>query len=321
MPPIHAPSGAEWEPKCWVNGHPMDPGAPALSVSDRGFTLADGCFETMRAYGGVVFQLDAHLARLASTAERLGISVPPHLDATIADAVRVLRASRADAAVRLTLTRGSGSGLAPSSLAPPTTVLLVDRLPAAVTQPPTARDRHGLRLHLASGRRNEFAPTAGLKTLSYTDAVIALAAARAAGADDALLLDTEGHLSEGSASNVFLVIRGVIHTPPLSCGVLPGITRAVVIDCLRQLDLPLEESPIPSSALSAADEIFLTSSLREIAPVVSVDHRPVGLGAPGPVTVRLLEAFRRLVREAVADEMAADPLPKVMNAAPAAGAS
>jgi branched-chain amino acid aminotransferase len=282
-------------PFCWVNGLRVDPQHPAISPLDRGFTLADGCFETMRAYAGVIFRLDAHLERLASTLARLGIPFPPHLDETIADVARTLRTASADLAVRLTVTRGIGSGIAVRDGTQPTSVLFVDRLPAL---PPGLR-AHGLSVRIAGGKRNEFAPTAGLKTLAYTDAVVALFAARSQGADDALLLDTEGHLSEGSSSNVFLVIRGVVHTPPPQCGVLLGITRAAVIEILRQLDIPVEEFPIPPHAIAAADEMFLTSSLREIAPVTAVDGRPVGVGEVGPLTIRVLDAYRRLVQHDV----------------------
>jgi branched-chain amino acid aminotransferase len=281
-----------------VNGAPVDPAVPALLVADRGFTLADGCFETMRAYGGVIFRLDRHLERLADTADRLGIPVPPHLEETISDAARALRTGRTDAAVRLTVTRGIGAGVAPVAGSPPTTVLLIDRLP----QFPATLFSRGLSTHIATGRRNERAITAGLKTLAYTEAVLAAAEARARGADDALLLDTAGHLSEGTSSNLFLVIRGVAHTPPRSCGVLPGITRAAVLEILATLDIPIVESPIPREALDAADELFLTSSLREIAPVASVNDRPVGTGAPGPVTRQVCEAYQALVAEVVADD-------------------
>jgi branched-chain amino acid aminotransferase len=276
---------------CWVNGLRVDPGAPALSVSDRGFTLADGCFETMRAYGGVIFRLDAHVARLADTAARLEIPVPPHLSETIADAARALRASRADAALRLTLSRGIGGGMTMPPGRPPTTVFLADQLPAF----PASLATRGLTARVGQGRRNEFAPTAGLKTLGYTDAVVALAEARRRGADDVVLLDTEGHLSEASTSNVFLVVRGVVHTPPRTCGALPGITRAAVLEILATLDIPVTEAPIPRAALDAADEIFFTSSLREIAPVTVMENRPVGAGAVGPLTREVRESFDRLV--------------------------
>jgi branched-subunit amino acid aminotransferase/4-amino-4-deoxychorismate lyase len=285
-------------PRCWVNGIPTDPRIPALSVSDRGFTLADGCFETMRAYRGVVFRLDAHLDRLAAATDRLGIPAPPHLDETVADAVRALRAGRADASVRLTVSRGVSAGVAPAPGVAPTTVLLIDRMPAF----PATLGTRGLSVHIASGRRNEYAPSAGLKTLSYTDTVLALAAARARGADDAVLLDTAGHLCEGTSSNLFLVIRGVVHTPPATCGILPGITRQAVLDMLADFDIPVEQFPIPPAALDAADELFLTSCLREIAPVTRVDERPIGTGVPGPLTLRLRAAYQALVTSAIADD-------------------
>jgi branched-chain amino acid aminotransferase len=294
-------TGVPWEPICWVNGLPVDPRRPALSVSERGFSLGDGCFETMRAYEGVIFRLDQHLARLARAADAMGIPVPPHLDETLSDAERALRSLRANAAVRLTLTRGVGPGVAPPPDAEPTTVLFVGPVPPF----PASLRSGGLAVGLATGRRNELAPTAGLKTLAFADAVIALGQARAAGADDALFLDTAGHLSEGTSSNIFLVFRGIVHTPPLSCGALPGITRGAVLDILAGFDIPVDESPIPGDALPHAAELFLTSSLREIAAVASVDGQPVGTGVPGPITRRIQTAYRELVAATVADALSA----------------
>ena len=256
----------------------------------------------MRAYRGVMFRLDDHIARLAGAAARLGIPVPPHLDATLSDAVRALRVRGADAAVRLTVSRGVGPGVAPPLRTMPTTVLVADQVPAF----PASLSTTGLTARVVEGRRNEFAATAGLKTLAYTDAVLALADARAQGADEALVRDTAGHLSEGSSSNLFLVVRGVVHTPPRECGILPGITRAAVMDILAGLDVPVAESPVPMDALDVADELFLTSSLREIAPVTTVDGHPVGTGTPGPITRQVLEAFRAVVADAVADALAGE---------------
>lgn len=283
---------------CWVNGLPADPDAPALSVSDRGFTLADGCFETMRCYRGVIFCLDAHMERLAATAVRMGIPVPPHLEQTVADAARALRTTRADASVRLTMSRGAGAGVAAPPGVVPTTVLLIGRLPAV----PATLATTGLTVRIASGRRNEHAPSAGLKTLSYTDTVLALTEARARGAGDALFLDTAGHLCEGTSSNLFLVTGGIVRTPPRSCGILPGITRQAVLGILESLGIPAEEVPIWPEELNDADEVFLTSSLREIAPVTRSDERAVGSGRPGPLTGRIRDAYHGLVATAIADE-------------------
>jgi len=279
-----APAGA-----VWVNGALVPPGEPVLAADDRGFTLGDGLFETMRAYGGRVFRLQAHLERLRASADRLGIPVPPDLE----DAVRAtLAASGLDsAAVRLTVSRGpGGEGLALPEPARPTIVIT-----ARPYAPAERWYTTGLRAVFARGRLNEHALTAGMKRLGYLDQVAAQAEARAVGADEALFIDTAGHLAEGAASNVFLVINGALWTPPLSCGVLPGITRGVVIKLAAAAGIPVREEPVPPGALHGADEAFLTSSLRELVPVTAIGDCPIGRGRPGPLTLRLLDLYRERV--------------------------
>lgn len=278
-------------PLLWVDGRPADASRPAVSAFDRGFTLADGLFETMRAYNGTVFRVDRHLERLATGASVLGIAVPDHVPVTIAAAAEALRRRGwADAALRLTLSRGVGPrGLAPAA-ADPVTVLAVHPLP-----PNESLAARAVRVRTTTGRRNEFALTAGVKTLAYTDAVVALAQARAAGADDALFLDTAGHLSEATASNLFLVSGSTLRTPALACGVLPGITRAVVLELAAAIGLDASQDVLLPRDLAAADEAFLTSSLRELVPLARADDRAMPNGAPGPVTARLADAFAALV--------------------------
>jgi branched-chain amino acid aminotransferase len=154
---------------------------------------------------------------------------------------------------------------------------------------------NGLALHVASGRRNERAMTAGLKTLAYTDSVAGLLEARRAGADDALFLDTEGHCSEATASNLFVWSGSSLMTPPISCGVLPGVTREAVLELARAQGLPIVERAFGLDVLLAAEEVFLTSTLRRLAPVVRVGQRVVGGGVPGPITARLMAAYGTLV--------------------------
>jgi branched-chain amino acid aminotransferase len=154
----------------------------------------------------------------------------------------------------------------------------------------------GLRAHVASGRRNEHSITAGLKTLAYTDAVAALIEARTAGADEVLFLDTAGHCSEASASNLFAVISGRLATPPTTCAALPGITRAAVIELAAELGAPVDERPFGLDELKGADEAFLTSSLRGIVPLVRVDGRAIGSGTPGAVTQKVMTAYTALVK-------------------------
>lgn len=263
--------------------------------------FADGVFETWRGVRGVMLDLDAHLDRLAAALARLEIPWPSHLDETVTDAIGVLRAAGEAAAVRLTVTRGLSRGLLPTPGTEPTSMLLIQPCP---TIPPEVYSE-GLATIIATGRRNEAAPTAGLKTLSYTDHVVALMEARRLGADDAILLDTAGHAVEGTTSNLFLVEGDEIATPPLSCGVLPGITRATVIALAAQRGTIVQEHVIARSDLETADEIFLTSSLRGIAPVTRVAGAAVGGGRhPGPVTRRLMDGYARRIAAWVADELA-----------------
>ena len=297
----HPPSPIPLPPSLlFVNGVRADPDAPALSAHDRGFTLADGLFETMRAYDGRVFRLPAHIARLRDGLETLGIALADgQADPRAAVEVAVREAVAAglrEAAVRLTVTRGPASapGLAPPPAGRERATVVVAVYPAPAI--PAACYTEGLTVCVPTGRRNEHAMTAGLKTLAYTDAVLALAEARGAGSDDALMLDTAGHLSEASASNVFLYAGGRLATPPVSCGALPGITRAAVMECAATLGVPCDERELAFAELRAADEAFLTSSLREIAPLVKADDHRIGGGTPGPVTRAIMGAYREMVR-------------------------
>jgi branched-chain amino acid aminotransferase len=282
-------------PSCWINGRRVDPEMGNLSIAERGFTYADGLFETMRAFGGVIFRLPAHLDRLAAAADRLELVCPEKLPNLIAELATELSTSGLDAAIRLTVTRGTATGLLPPADSRSVTVVL---LAQAVPRFAPEIYRNGLAVHVVSGRRNEFAMTAGMKTLAYTDSIMALLEARQHGADEALLLDTQGHVSEASASNIFIARDDTVMTPPLTCGVLPGITRAVVLELLTERGTEIQERPIDAAELATADEIFLTSSLRGIAPVSSIAGRP--LGPPGPITHAMMDAYAaRVLQECV----------------------
>jgi len=290
-------------PGCWVNGRAVDPRTPALTVFERGFLFADGVFETIRASRGIMIQLDAHIDRLFVGLERLRIPVPPHLDETLSDAERALRASGEDASVRLVVARGAAPGLLPTAVTDSTCVLIIHPLPPI----PNEVYSRGLSTIVAAGRRNDRSATAGLKTLAFTDHIAALLEARERGADDAILLDAPGHVVEGSTSNIFVVIRDEIYTPPLSCGILPGITRAAVMTIVSRWNGAVQDRILVPSDLTAADEIFLTSSLRGIAPVASVDGTPVGSGGPGTVTQRIMAEYEQMVADEIVDVLADDP--------------
>jgi branched-chain amino acid aminotransferase len=273
----------------WLDGAFRDARSAAVSIDDRGFTLGDGLFETMRAYGGRVFRLGSHLRRLARAARRIGIPVPRGLG----QAIRAILAANEleDAAVRLTLTRGIG----PPGLVPPAPPIPTVLITARHFRPDEAPYDHGVAAVTASGRIDEAAAVAGLKTLGRLEHVTARAEARRAGSDVALLRDAAGHLAEADAANLFLVRDGVLHTPPLDCGVLPGITRATVLELAADHGIATRVAPLPPRALEDAEEAFLTNSLQQLLPLVHADGRAIGTGRPGPLTRRLLDLYRRRV--------------------------
>jgi branched-chain amino acid aminotransferase len=279
-------------PAIFVNGVPQAEETSHISARDRGLTLGDGLFETMRASRGTIFKLDRHLDRLRRGLSMLAIPEAPALREWILSAVRA--AADSDASVRLTVTRGPGpAGVAPPTDRQPTIIVAVNPLPSF----PSEIYEVGLTATIASGRRNERAMTAGLKTLAYSDSIVAWIQAHKAGTDEALFLDTEGHCSEATASNLFIWTNGVLLTPPLSCAALPGITRSTVLDLARGLSIETLERPFGHTELIGADEAFLTSSLRGIAPLVEVDDVAIGGGVPGALTRRFADAYAALVAE------------------------
>jgi branched-chain amino acid aminotransferase len=274
----------------WINGERQPPGQAHVSARDRGLTLSDGVFETMRAWRGIVFRLNRHLDRIRHALGMLDIPAPARLNDWVRDAVGGMNG--ADASVRLTVTRGPGAaGVAPPAEVHPTVIVAIN--PPPVFAP--AIYEVGLTCRIASGRRNERAMTAGLKTLSYTESVAAYLEAHRAGDDDAILLDTEGHCSEATSSNLFIWTGTMLVTPPVSCGALPGITRAAVLELARADDIPAVERAFTLNDLLTADEAFLTSSLRGLAPLVRVDGHRLGSGAPGAVTRQMIGAYADLV--------------------------
>jgi branched-chain amino acid aminotransferase len=281
---------AQTEPIVFVNGRQVPPDGAHVSARDRGLTLADGLFETMRARGGVVFRLDRHLSRLFDGLRVMGIPEPSALKQTVAQAVSA--AGAADQSIRLTVTRGPGpGGLTPPLNPTPTVIVVVNPMPSF----PGTIYTSGLRAIISSGRRNTRSLSVGLKTLAYTDAVLAWVEAQRSGADDAILLDEDGHCSEATASNLFMYRDNVLLTPPLTCAALPGITRASVLELAAVAGVRTAERAFDPSELSLAQEAFLTSSLRGVAPVSSLDGRPIGNGNVGPVTTRLIAAYKALV--------------------------
>jgi len=255
-----------------LNGTIIDEADAHIAPQDRGLLLGDGVFETLAVRRGEIKRLNAHLMRLAHDCKIIGLRTPwadTHIKAWIDKLVT--ENSLPDAVVRITITRGIGPrGVLPPDDAKPTLLITT----AAMPEP-----AEPARLVMAtSTRRNEHSPTSRIKSTNYLDNIIARREAQARGADDALLLNTQGRIAEATAANIFALIGGGILTPPITEGALPGVMRADVIALARG-----EEAVITPEMLMSASEVFLSSALG-IRPVIAIDDQAVGDGEAGLIT-------------------------------------
>jgi len=278
----------------YINGEIVSWDKASVSVFDRGLLYGYGLFETMRSYNGRVFYLDRHVARLMNSAGVLGIRDalgPQKLETGV---LRTLKANGLDdARIRLTVTAGEGGrslSLPPSRSL--TTIITVEEL---VLPSPEIYSK-GLRTSVVGIRRNSKSPMCYLKTLGYLENMLAHAEAVAAGSDEAILLNDEGYVAECSASNIFIVEAGSVVTPPIEAGVLPGITRGVVIELAIKLGIKLEQEAVSVERLLSAEEVFITNSVIEIMPIAAVGERRVGAGSRGKLTERLMGEYNKLTR-------------------------
>lgn len=281
--------------RTWVDGRLVGADRASVSVHDRGFRGGEGVFETLRVYDGHVFRIDAHLERALRGAGRLDIDVPTDGEATPVARLRAaltatVEANRevtgGEAALRLTLTPGAVDPATPFPGDPtgvPTTVVTCH----PVTEDP-GRRRDGVAVVTVPWSR----PLSEVKSLSCLPAIQARRRARSRGAHEALLTGADGQILEGATSNVFALVDDRLVTPPCDAGILPGVTRRVVLEIAGRLGLPTDERAVDRGLLTRADEVLLTSTVREVVPVVAVDGDPVGGGAPGPVARDLWVAYR-----------------------------
>jgi 4-amino-4-deoxychorismate lyase len=274
--------------KIFLNGAIVSESEGTISPFDRGFLYGDGLFETMRTYDGRVHLLRRHLARLIEGARHIGLSLPSEDSLREAIHATVAANGPGDMVVRLTVSRGPAVGtLSVPAGGDAATLLVTTRgIPARSS----GRDDNAL-ITLAARR---MPPELGvpLKSLNYLTSAVSERAVIAAGAGEGVLLSPEGWVAEGGKSNLFCVTSGVLHTPPLTLGILPGITRGRVVEIAAAGGIDVRESLFPAEFLLSADEVMYTNSVREIVPVTSLDGMEAGGGRPGPVTLRLLRAYR-----------------------------
>jgi len=275
----------------YLNGSLIPRNQAKISALDYGFLYGFGLFETMRAYEGQVFHLESHLSRLARSAELLGLSFEaPELKNAVGDTIKANRLS--DARIRITISAGEGDmSPDPGACQKPTVLVLAERY-----QPhPQEVYQRGFRAVISSIRRNSQSPLSRLKSANYLESLLARQQAREAGIDEAVCLNDKGLLAEASMSNIFLVSDGKLRTPGEESGILPGITRGVILELALKLGIKVLKEDIKLSELFQAQEAFLTNSLIEVMPLTEIEGKPVASGRPGALSRRLLAAYRKLV--------------------------
>lgn len=278
----------------YISGEFVPQSEAKVSVFDHGFLYGDGIFEGLRVYSGNIFKCREHLIRLYESAKSIMLDIPMTIEEIEDAVVETVRINQLhDAYIRLVVSRGKGDlGLDPFSCSLAEVIIIVDQVRLF---PPELYEK-GLEIVTVPTRRNTpDALNPKIKSLNYLNNVLVKIEARRAGVLEALMLNHEGYVCEGSGDNIFLVKNGRLLTPPGYLGALEGITRAMVIDLAKEKGYEVAEVPFTRHDVYVADECFLTGTAAEVIPVVSLDSRVIDQGTPGPITQEMIAGFRDAV--------------------------
>ena len=277
--------------RIWLDGEIVAVEEAKISVFDHGLLYGDGVFEGIRVYNGRIFKASEHIQRLFESAKACRLQVPLTADQLFSAMRATLEANSitGDGYVRLVVTRGVGSlGISIHKTASPSVFIIADSIalyPAEVYE----RGLHCIVSSIARNHANTTSPR--VKSLNYLNNVMAKADAMEVGADEAIMLTTDGFVCECTGDNLFLIRNGVLMTPPSSMGILEGVTRGIVMELARRRGIDVREEMLIRHDLYVADECFGTGTAAEIVPITQIDGRPVGSGLPGPVTKQLIQDF------------------------------
>lgn len=279
----------------YLNGGFVPKDKALISVFDHGYLYGDGIYETLRAYDGTLFLLGRHLERLERSAKAIYLKLPMSLS-EIGEALKesLTKNNLKDAYVRIQISRGPGDiGLDPKLCPEPTMVIIAKPF----SEYPVHYYEKGVSVSVAATRRNH--PSAldpSVKATNFLNNILAKVESLSAGAYEGIMLNWEGYIAEGTISNVFWAREGRLFTPALSVGILPGVTRSLVLELARQNGIPVEEGAYKQEELFDAEECFITNTTMEVMPVTSIEGRTVGSGVPGPVTKLLAAAYKKEVK-------------------------
>jgi len=281
--------------KIWLDGSIVDESEAKISVFDHGILYGDGIFEGIRFYEGRVFRLTEHIERLFLSAKAILLKLPWTVEELCEYTLDTIRANGLkDGYIRLVITRGVGDlGLNPYLCEVPSMFIIA----SGITLYPDELYENGLEVVTCSTRRPTPASLSPqVKSLNYLNNVMAKVEALKAGAKEGLMLNEQGYVAECTGDNVFIVKKGEVITPPVSDGSLDGITRQVIFDLCSELGISIREASLTRYDIYTADESFLTGTAAETIPMVMLDEREIGNGRPGELSLKLIDAFRKLVR-------------------------
>ena len=275
--------------RVFLHGEVVDAASAKISVFDRGFLYGDSVYEVMRTSGGKPVDLELHLERLTRSGLGIALAIPPRSELLAAIDATLREAANPESYIRVVVTRGAGEVGLDTALADKATTLVIVK---ALSLPPEALYRQGASVQIVDVQRtSRRAVDPAVKSGNYLNSILALAEARGAGADEALMCNAAGHVAEGASSNVFVVKDGAVTTPELAAGLLAGITRQRVIELSTAEGYDVSEGVLWPAAVRDADEVFITSSIRGVLPIAVVDGRALSAAAPGPVTTRIMELY------------------------------
>ena len=277
--------------KVYIDGQFFDEADAKISVFDHGLLYGDGVFEGIRMYHNRIFKLREHIERLYWSAKAILLDIPMTQEEMMKACVDTCRANGLrDGYIRLLVTRGKGTlGLDPRRCPKPSVVVIA----STIQLYPEKYYEEGLNIVTVPTTRNLVnSVNPAIKSLNYLNNILARIEANNAGVEEAIMLNTEGFVAECTGDNIFILHKGRLLTPPLSAGALYGITRGTVLDCAKDLGIPWAEPNLTRYDIYIADEMFLTGTAAEMVPVVKVDGRVIGTGKPGPITKKLIAAFR-----------------------------